>query len=447
MPTYRRRRRRDASPVELDVNGALTATVGPNGLSADDLAAVALALDPARRRVADAAPGFLDFPRRREELLEVQTLTNGLLGRYDTVVVFGAGASAVGARVLGAVRPTGRIRRPGLVVADSIDPHVMGDLLQRLDLRRTLFNVVSQSGDAAETMAQFVIVRDRLLRELGAVDYREHVVVTTDPERGSLRQIVNDEGFRALAIPGDVQGAFGLLTSVGLFPAAMTGVDVEQVLEGAATMADRCAAAPTAVQDPAALLAGVLWSLAARHGTRGLAVVPYSAALGTFAEWASQLWTDSVSTIRHTELVRHYDGGGFSGRVLLLLRPRAYAGELQVPVAYQDLSDVGYLGGHALADILTAEGDAAAFLLARHGRPSVEVGVPLLSPGAFGQVIHLFQRASAVLAALEDRDPGQIADADEARRALGSLLGRSGTDAEAGELAAWRARKDLRYIL
>ena len=447
MPSYRRRRRRDVPPVELDVTGTLTEMVGANGLSPDDLRAMSAALDPARRVVAEARPGFLDFAQRRQEAQDVQALTVSLLGRYDTVVVFGAGASAVGARLLGTGRPSGRIRRPRLVVADSIDPTVTDELLRRLDLRRTLFNVVSKSGDAAETMAQFIIVRDRLLRELGAVDYREHVVVTTDPERGSLRQIVNDEGFRALPIPADVRGAFGLLTPVGLFPAAMTGVDVDELLDGAAAMAERCEAATTAEHDPAALLAGILWSLTTRRQARGLAVVPYSATLGGLAEWASQLWTGSIGTIRHTELVRHYDGGGFSGRVLLLLRAHAYATEITVPVAYQDLADVGYLGGHTLAEVLHAEAEAAAFLLAHGGHPTVQLSVPQLSAAGIGQLVLLFQRAAAVLAALEGRPPGDIADADDARRTLGSLLGRGGTEIEAAALAAWRARKDSRYIV
>ena len=117
---------------------------------------------------------------------------------------------------------------------DSIDPDALRALLDAVDLQRTLFNVVSKSGDTAETMARFLIVRDRLMRELGAVDYKRHLLVTTEAERGALRQIVNDEGFRSLAVPPDVDGRFSVLTAVGLFPAAAAGVDVEELLAGAA---------------------------------------------------------------------------------------------------------------------------------------------------------------------------------------------------------------------
>src|SRR5207244_12792054 len=151
----------------------------------------------------------------------------GLRTDFDTLVALGIGGSALGARAtLSALADEAVGLR--VVVADSIDPESFGALLGRLDVGRTLFDVVSKSGETAETMAQFLVVRDRLLRELGAVDYKRHLIVTTDAKQGALRQIVNDEGFRALPIPAAIGGRFSVLTTVGLFPAAAAGVDVEE---------------------------------------------------------------------------------------------------------------------------------------------------------------------------------------------------------------------------
>src|SRR5207244_9514696 len=104
--------------------------------------------------------------------------------------------------------------------------------------------------------------RDRLLRELGAVDYKPHLIVTTDAKTGALRQIVNDEGFRDLPIPAGVGGRFSVFTPVGLFPAAAAGVDLEELLAGAAHMDERGKAASSAATDPALALAGALWRFA-----------------------------------------------------------------------------------------------------------------------------------------------------------------------------------------
>ena len=93
-------------------------------------------------------------------------------------------------------------------------------------------------------MAQFLIVRDLLLRQFGAVDYTKRVVVTTDAESGALRQVIHDEGFRDLAVPAGVGGRFSVLTAVGLFPAAVAGLKVDELLAGAAWIGQPLAATP-----------------------------------------------------------------------------------------------------------------------------------------------------------------------------------------------------------
>src|SRR5207249_11715492 len=155
---------------------------------------------PGRVRGRDAIAGrrgagelsFTALPHEGEPVRRVLEVAAAVQGQFDALVVLGIGGSALGIRALaGALATEGSALR--IVVADSIDPETFGPLLAGLDLRRTLFNVVSKSGETAETMAQFMIVRDRLMHQLGAVDYKRHLVVTTDARHGSLRQIVNDE--------------------------------------------------------------------------------------------------------------------------------------------------------------------------------------------------------------------------------------------------------------
>src|SRR5437016_2054997 len=264
MANYRRRRWRESMTVRVDLNGLLAAAVGGSGLAAEGLAGlepgVAGGRDAVAARRAAGTLAFAELPHRFDDARRVLDDAAGVGADIDVLVVLGIGGSALGAG--GLVSALGE--RPGgrrVIVADSIDPDDFGALLGQLDARRTLFNVISKSGETAETMAQFLVVRDRLLRELGAVDYRQHLVVTTDAEKGVLRQIVNDEGFRDLVVPSGVGGRFSALTAVGLFPAAVAGIDVEELLAGAAHIDERArAAAPLA--DPALALAGMLFLLA-----------------------------------------------------------------------------------------------------------------------------------------------------------------------------------------
>src|SRR5690242_18836078 len=223
MPNYRRRRWRETMTVRVDLNGLLGTVAGPDGLGADELAGLEAELARVRERLATRRAGgelaFAELPYRRDEVREVLDVAAGLRADFDTLVVLGIGGSALGARALVNALADESVGLQ-VIVADSIDPESFGALLGRLAVARTLFGVVSKSGETAETMAQFLVVRDRLLRELGAVDYKRHLIVTTDPKQGTLRQIVNDEGFRALPVPQDVAGRFSVLTPVGLLPAA-----------------------------------------------------------------------------------------------------------------------------------------------------------------------------------------------------------------------------------
>src|SRR5262249_51800145 len=233
---------RESMAVGLDVNGLLATAVGADGVGPEDLAALEPTLarvraDLATRRVTGGLE-FADLPYRREDVRRVIEAATEARGEFDNVVVLGIGGSALRANA-GWAGLAGQTAGLGIVVADAIDPEAFGTLLGELDLRRTLFNVVSKSGETAETMAQFLIVRDRLLRELGAVDYKGHILVTTDAQQGALRQIVNDEGFRALSFPTGTAGRFSVLSTAALFPAAAGGVDVEELLAVAAPVGER----------------------------------------------------------------------------------------------------------------------------------------------------------------------------------------------------------------
>jgi glucose-6-phosphate isomerase len=382
-------------------------------------------------------------------------------------VVLGIGGAALGGEALTTALVDPRTPGMQVVVADSIDPSAIQALLGSVDLRRTLFNVVSKSGDTAETMARFLIVRDRLMRELGAVDYKRHLLVTTEKERGSLRQIVNDEGFPSLAVPPDVDGRFAVLSAMGLFPAAVGGVDVDEIVAGAASMDERSRRAPDALSDPPIALAGLLWHVAAHRGARIIVLMPYSERLASLAEWFSQLWVGSLgkavdrtgrrvewgqtairargSADQHSHLQLYLEGP--RDKLVLFLRVEDHADTLTVPAAYQDIEDVACLGGLSLGAVLNAEQTATAFALARHGRPSLTVSVPAVTPFAVGQLVYLFELATVAAGYLADVDPFGQPGVDEGKALTYALLGRPGLEAQRGEVDAWVARKDPRLVV
>ena len=428
-------------PVRIDLNGLLAAVAGTDGLEPADLEGLAPELARVREQQRTGTIAGVTLPSR-DDVRKTVSLAAELRDRFTTVVVLGARGAAPATTALAAAFPAGA---PRLVVADSTDPETVEGWLASLDLSRTLVDVVSPSGDPT-TMAQFLIVRDRLLRELGAVDYRDHVIVTTDAEHGPLRQIVNDEGFRDLALPAGTTAPPGALTAAGLLPAAIAGIDVEELLAGAAAIAERAADTESPLADPALLLGGALWLMATRRQKR-LAVLPGCSRLRPAIDRLRALWVEHTGQTMDTAGPLPLRPGELGDAAVLFLSVESHAASVDVPACYQDLDDVSYLGGHSLGAVVAATQRATEIMLARHRRPSATITLPAVNASTMGQLLYLLETVPLVAAALDDRPPAAPEGEEEMRRLESGLLGRPGFDAERGEAEAWVARKDPRFVL
>ncbi len=467
MPDYRRRAVREAASVRLDVNGAAADLIGDGGLASDELDALGPRISEVThalkgRRSAGELP-VLDVPGDTAALAAVKALAAEVREECDTLIVLGVGGSVRGAASLVQALGDGN---PRVLVVDGLDPYRLGALLDDLDPERTTFNIVSHSGETPETLAQFLIVRDVLLHALGAVDYTRRVIVTTDAEHGPLRQVVHDEGFRDVVVPAGIGARFSALTAAALFPAAVAGGRVDDVLAGAVWMDTRCQAADVR-RNPAHLLATLLYLADTRRRQNVLVVLPYSDRLRAFAGWCAHLWTESLGKAPTLEGAAAHVGqtvvaGDGTGahhawlqlltegprdKVVCMLRVEDHGRELAVPPAFADLEAIGYLGSAGIGSLLNLEQRAAEAALAEHGRPSVVLALPQINAFTMGQLSYLFEAATVFAAGLYRVDPFTEPGANATQRLLLGLAGRSGFDGARAHVEALLARKRDDYIV
>jgi glucose-6-phosphate isomerase len=474
---FKRKRWREEQRLRLDVNGMMAHVIGDEGLTDTDLDEVLPAVSEVhglidKQRRAGSLP-FAELPHEKPGLKQALALASEVRGRFDDLVVLGIGGSAIGTRaVYAALRPPNHATAPvagddvRLHIADTIDPAAVVALLGRLDLRRTLFNVISKSGDTAETMSQFLIVRDRLLKELGALDYTQHIVVTTDAMHGTLRQIVNDEGFRDLPVPAGVPGRFSVLTPVGLFPAACAGIDVAELLAGAVEMDERCRQEDPR-QNPALLHAAVLHLALVRKGCRAVVMMPYAHGLAPFADWFCELWAESLGKARaldgrvvhtgqtplravgpsdqHSQLQLFVEGP--ADKVVVFVRIEAHPTDLEVPRSYEDLETVSYLGGVSLGELMHMEQQGTEIALAKAGRMTATITCPQLNAFALGQLIYLHEMSAVVTAGLLGVNAFDQPGVEEGKHVTYGLAGRPGYEAKRAEVQRWAAKKEERYVV
>ncbi|MCK5173721.1 MAG: glucose-6-phosphate isomerase, partial [Planctomycetes bacterium] len=297
------------SEIHLYYKNVTAEVIGDeHGITKKQFADIAAQTQPAiaevnRQREQGKTP-FRDLPLTDEYRTNVERIAAEFQDDCETLVVLGIGGSALGnIAVQTALNPymynldasqRKNSKCPRLFVFDNVDPSQFGSFLNSIEdrLDKTVFNVISKSGLTAETASQFLVIRQMLLDKLGTNALKDRMIATTDAKEGTMRKIADASGIRTLVVPDGVGGRFSVLSPVGLLSAAMCGIDIEQLLKGAADM-DQRVSQTKFDKNPAAINAGVNWHYYNR-GKPISVMMPYSYALKDFADWYRQLWAESL---------------------------------------------------------------------------------------------------------------------------------------------------------
>lgn len=452
-------------PIVFDYNNMLTPRLGagrgidPAGLQAQAERFAEIHADTERRRETGEM-GFFELPDALTVVDEIERFANGVGQAFENVVVLGIGGSALGTVALknallnaywNELDEEGRDFFPRLYVLDNPDPATFGAFLDHIDLRSTLFNVVSKSGGTAETMSQLMIVRERLEAELGD-GYRGHLVFTTDPEKGVLRRLSREESIAALSVPPTVGGRFSVLSAVGLFPAAMVGIPIRELLDGAREMAERCRT-PKLAENPAGLFAALQYLADTEAHAPIQVMMPYDDRLRDVADWFRQLWAESLgkqknregkdvfagptpvkalgATDQHSQ-VQLYVEGPFDKTITFLIE-LGRKEDLEIPRIYEAVEELGYLGGHTLGELLGVEKDATEAALTQRGRMNMTIEIPELSARSLGELLMFLQIATVYAGGFYGVDPLDQPGVELGKHLTYGILGRSGFDEARGE--------------
>ncbi|HEX8271131.1 MAG TPA: glucose-6-phosphate isomerase [Longimicrobiaceae bacterium] len=465
----------DQPLVTLDYNNMLAPRLGgEHGIDPARLDALAerfreVHADTERRREAKEL-GFYDLAYADEVVSEIESFANGAGQVFENLVVLGIGGSALGTIALrtALLHPywneldgEGRDFFPRLYVLDNVDPATFTAFLDHVDLRKTLFNVVSKSGGTAETMSQYLVIRDKLEAELGE-GYRGHILFTTDPQKGVLRQLAQTERIGTLPIPANVGGRFSVLSAVGLFPAAMTGIDVRALLAGAREMDERCRGAELR-DNPAALFAALQYLADTEKQAPIHVMMPYSDRLRDVADWFRQLWAESLgkqrtrageevfagptpvkslgATDQHSQ-VQLYVEGPFDKTITFLVE-RDPAEDVEIPSLplYAEVGELGYLGGHTMGELLRVEQQATEAALARRGRMNMTLTVPRVDARSLGALFQLLEIATVYAGGFYGVDPLDQPGVELGKQLTYGIIGRKGFEEAQAE---WEGREPKR---
>lgn len=469
---------RESMKLRLDFNNMMTEFVGPTGISEADIAAIQDKIEAAEEAMkvkrANGKMDWRDLPYNQAEIVaDIKAYVEEVKDQFDTFVLLGIGGSALGPiAVQQAINhpfynELPREKRngyPRFYVADNVDPERLVTLFDIIDIKKTLFNVVSKSGSTSETMSQFMIIKEMLEKELGKEEARKHIVCTTDAKVGNLRPIADQEGYKSFVIQSGVGGRFSELTPVGLLPAAICGIDIEALLAGAAYMDELCQNEDT-FKNPGAMYA-ILQYLAMKKGKNISIVMSYVDALKYVADWYAQLWAESLgkkfdndgnvvrvgqtpikalgATDQHSQVQLYAEGP--QDKVILFLGVDKYKAEITIPKIYEDIPSLGFLGGATHNKLISTEQMATEYALLKAEQTNMTLTVPEVNEFTVGQLLYLFEVATAFAGELLNINAFDQPGVEEGKNATYAMFGRPGYEAKKAELDA-RPTKNSKYII
>ena len=449
--------------IRIDIARARSTSVGADhGITPGDLREIAPRVDEARAILKQERDrkeyGFWDLYKDDLMFNGVRAVAHPFIERgYDNLVIMGIGGSALGTTALvSALRPKfhnlltkrGRKGFPRVFVMDNIDPVTFKEMLRVCRPAKTLYNVISKSGGTAETMSQLMIVLDVLEKKLGANKVRDHLVVTTNPRgtaKSLLHPVADEYRLQEFEVPLNVGGRFSVFSPVGMFPAAMLGMDLDAFREGCAAMDTRCQNADLK-ENPAFLRAAVQYLADVRKGKTMSVMMPYADGLYDVADWYRQIWAESLgkrynldgeevfagqtpikalgATDQHSQIQLYREGP--NDKLINILEVRRFAKTAKIPESLSGIEELGYLRGTTMNKLMAAELRGTIEALTVSQRPVIRTTLPRVNEHTVAQLLYMLEVETAMAGRLYNVNTYDQPGVEEGKVRARELMGGDG---------------------
>ena len=403
---------------------------------------------------------WMNLGYNEETVWYVKEFASLVEGRFENILILGIGGSALGGLAVteALLKPywnylssEQRNNLPRIFFLDNIDPDTICGILDALDLSKTLVNIITKSGDTAETMSQFMVIKDKMEKTLGD-DYRRNIVATTDKKMGILRQLADQEGYKIFYVPDDIGGRFSVFSSVGLVPFALVGLNVDKILNGIKDI-DLELKNTDIRQNIAAQFALIHYLMDTKKGKNISVLMPYSSRLRYIPDWYVQLISESLgkrinksgeqifngltpvkalgATDQHTQLQLLNEGP--NDKVITFIRIGQFDNILEIPKIFA-YTGIGYLGGKSVNDLINAEADSTKVSLADNKRPSLTLTIDKIDEYNIAQLLYMLEVQTAIAGELYNINTFDQPGVEQVKNYMYALMGRAGYEDSASAL-------------
>jgi glucose-6-phosphate isomerase len=403
-----------------EIKGCLSKSVHKEGLSENFLKEVLPKLEKTHKslqtHLQKKSLPLLSIPYEREDITALKDIALRIQDDYADVVVLGTGGSSLGAQALIPLADKKKAQR--LHFPDNIDPKTFDVLLRSLNLKDTIFIVISKSGGAAETMMQCLTALQKIETEVDKSAIKNHFLIVTEPKKSSLRLLADHYGIPVLDHPPKLGGRFSVLSVVGLLPAMIAGINPYDIREGAVRVLDRLQETDTPDTFAPAIGAAINYLLAIKKGKNTSIMMPYVDDLQPFSFWYRQLWAESLgksgngtlpanalgAVDQHSQLQLYLDG--LKDKLFTVIVASMENKGTILKGDFENIDkNLSYLKGATMGDLMEAEQRATIDTLIHNQCPTRVMEIPDLTPDFMGMLMMHFMLETIYTADLYGVNP------------------------------------------
>ena len=391
--------------------------------------------------------GWLELPNNydKKEFEKIKKAAKKIQSNSDILLVIGIGGSYLGARAViesltntfynmqeKSIRKTPQI----LYVGNNLSPNYISDLIDYIGDKDISINVISKSGTTTEPAIAFRIFREIMENKYSLKEARERIYVTTDKERGALRELAKKEKYTTFVIPNDIGGRYSVLTSVGLLPIATAGVNIDELMEGARIAQDRYNDENLKYNEcyKYAVARNILYE---KEKNIEL-LVTYEPKMHYFIEWWKQLFGESegkeqkgiypsgaeFTTDLHS--LGQYIQEGRRNLFETVINIENFENDIVMKLEEDNLDNLNYLEGKTLSYINNKAMEGTISAHVDGDVPNIIINLKRLDARNLGQLIYFFELACAVSGLILEVNPFNQPGVEKYKNNMFKLLEKPG---------------------
>jgi glucose-6-phosphate isomerase len=395
--------------------------------------------------------GWVNLPLQydKEEFARIKEAAQRIRSNSDALVVIGIGGSYLGARsAIEALSHTFHNQMDGKTqvyfAGQNISSTYITHLLELLEGKDISLNVISKSGTTTEPAIAFRILRDYMEKKYGKEEAKKRIYATTDSSKGALKKLADEEGYETFVIPDDVGGRYSVLTAVGLLPIASAGLDIDQMMAGAAAAAQKYNNVDLSTNESYqyAAVRNALY----RKGKNIELLANFEPSLHFVSEWWKQLFGESEgkdqkglypASVDFTTDLHSMGQYVQEGRrdlietVLSVKKPRV---ELTIEKDSTNLDGLNFIAGMTMDEVNKKAAEGTRLAHVDGGVPNLIVELDALNEYTYGEMVYFFEKACGISGLLLGVNPFDQPGVEAYKTNMFALLGKPGFEAQRAEL-------------